>query len=181
MLLLIKHSYYIVNVVNTGLAEAGTSTTYLYYLVFIFSSFFWRVSELIILAIIIRTIAETGILSKIIKPANILAIVVLAVLSAASYGIYVANTVDIIRNGPYSIDDDNYLDLQLDQWHVSLAYQVVYLLVSIVAGIVGLLAIFKERSKVYFSFRIHERSANTHYSKHSSWLSLFFQRSSCAA
>jgi len=90
---------------------------------------------------------------------NIVVVSLLALVSTATYGLYVAwNAITISQGDDYLFYDDesNYERVYKAYWHAGVAYEALYLLISIVALIFGFLAVIKERSKVMFSTPLHE-------------------------
>ncbi|KAH8597016.1 hypothetical protein B0O99DRAFT_98530 [Bisporella sp. PMI_857] len=135
---------------NTGLSESETTTTNLYYLTNIFSSLAWRLSDLIILGVILRTVAEMSNLTRRLPAFHTFYIVILSVLSAISFGIYVYQTVKIIRFGQeyaYEYYADGY-NLQRVRRRVDLAYQSLFFAVAIYVNVMAVFALLRDRSKV---------------------------------
>lgn len=123
--------------------------TYLYYIIFILESAFWRVAEILILAIILRTLYESS-ASKIVNPLptiNGVATTILTLLSMAGFGLYTADIASDIANGTFLY----YRSLARYGGYIDFGYDVLYLLMAIIIAIYALLIFVKERSKVRFS------------------------------
>ncbi|KAF4624084.1 hypothetical protein G7Y89_g14091 [Cudoniella acicularis] len=141
--------YYILVLVNTGLSEANTTTTYLYLLVYIFTVVFWRAAEVLFFAIILQTIVgstSTGIIPK-LKVVNIVAIIVLLLIAIAIIGLYIAIVAWQLTNGPYDENGDLY-NLFSKYYNVVVAFQALLLVISIYATVMGVIAMIKERARV---------------------------------
>ena len=135
--LTICYSYFITTVVDTGLREANKTTTYSYEIMYIFTNLGWRVSELLILAIVLRTIIDKIAL-------NVSAVLLLACLSAASFFMFIAEIASLLGgNGR-----DRLLSLFQPQEYVDIAYRALYLLIVSIAFITTLILVIRERSKV---------------------------------
>lgn len=74
---------------------------------------------------------------------HIAVIILLTLLSAAAYGMYIAQIAYTLIDG--SLYDDA---LYYNTGHVQLSYQALYFVVSIYAGLLGLFLAAKERTKV---------------------------------
>jgi hypothetical protein len=85
-------------------------------------------------------------------------ITLLALVSTAAYGLSVASNAKMIADGDYFYYSSygDYDMIQKSLWHVSLAYQVLYFVVSILAIILGFFFLIKERSKVKCSTFLQE-------------------------
>jgi hypothetical protein len=142
--LILDNSYFIFVLVDTGLREAQTETVYLYQLTFIFRGLFWRVSEFLILAVILRTITSTitSRLARAVKVVNIIALTLIGVLTVSAYGV----TIAIIA---YQLQDGfSQNSLSQRQSELSIAYESLYLATVLFAAVVALFVLIKERSKV---------------------------------
>jgi hypothetical protein len=143
-MLISKKSYLILTVVDTGLHEAVTNTTYLYYIVYIFNSLSWRLYEILILTVILRTVVENTSSPQLHKlsPLNIVGIVLLGALTTAGFGMFVASIAYLLKDG------FSHSDLTKYSAEVSLAYDSLYLVTVIFAAFIGVVVLIKERSKV---------------------------------
>jgi len=104
---------------------------------YIFTNLGWRVSELLILAIVLRTIIDKIAL-------NVSAVLLLACLSAASFFMFIAEIASLLGgNGR-----DRLLSLFQPQEYVDIAYRALYLLIVSIAFITTLILVIRERSKV---------------------------------
>jgi len=135
----------ILNVVDTGLREAETETIQLYYLTYIFLELFSKIAEVCLLAVVLRTIVESTSSRTLHKffVVNIIALVVVAVLTITHYGFYIARFVNVLKYGysDYGSVDVNKIGLQL-----LLAYNSVYFVAVIYAACIGTIILIKERS-----------------------------------
>lgn len=140
---------YILYIVDLALREEDTEVVYLYYIMYVFTNGFWRVSDLLILGIIYRTIAESSManLARKLSGLHKLIVIILGLLSIAAYGMYIAQIVDTIR-GRYSYNQTAYRGYQ----YTSIAYYSLYLVAALLAGLESFLVMFRARSKVCLHF-----------------------------
>jgi len=144
-----RTSFFILYVTTTALAESVTRTTYLFYITVIFRNLGWRVSEILSLAITLRTIAES-VVSGAFAKFNLLPVLILALLSTTSYGMYVYETSQRIRYGDrfryYSYSNDD--NIEFARIRIDLSYQVIFFVASIYVVIASVYALLRARSKV---------------------------------
>ncbi|KAG9234699.1 hypothetical protein BJ875DRAFT_6569 [Amylocarpus encephaloides] len=134
------------SVVDIALGETRATTTYLYYIVYIIGSLAWRVSEVLILAIIVRTLSESSAsrLVKSLPTINICSTVILTLLTLAAFGLATADTAHQISSGQ-SIYYRSYT-LARNQSYLDLSYSSIYFTMSILVVVFGALLYVKERS-----------------------------------
>jgi len=140
--------FFILSITNTALSESVTKTTNLYYLTYIFQSLGWRVSEILSLAIILSTIAD-GILSVTLSKFKLIPVLILALLSTASYGMYVYETSLNIRFGSwYRRSYYGYnTKVEYARSRIEVTYIALIFIVSIYIAISSMFAYQKTRSK----------------------------------
>ena len=141
-------SHFLIIVVDTALTEERTKTTYLYYIIYIFQSVGWRVGEVLILAIIVRTVFESSAstLVNALPTINKITVVLLSLLSMAGLGLYTANIVETIIDGSPSFYSGE--DVTQSMYYVDFSYGGLYFLVSILVVVYSALLFVKERSQV---------------------------------
>jgi hypothetical protein len=137
--------HFVISITTIGLSEAETKTTRLYYLTYIFVDLSERISNLLILGIIQRTICEssTTSLARRLLPFNIVSLVCLFLLSMASFGMYSFDIVQII-----SEEEDFPFLIIFKQDDVELAYEILYFMVALFSMVVVSIVAFRECSKV---------------------------------
>ena len=108
----------------------------------------WRVGEVLILAIIVRTVFESSAstLVNALPTINKITVVLLSLLSMAGLGLYTANIVETIIDGSPSFYSGN--DVTQSMYYVDFSYGGVYFLVSILVVVYSALLFVKERSQV---------------------------------
>lgn len=134
--------------VDTGLRESNTETTYLYYLTYIFSYLFSNIEFVVILWVVFRTAVEGGMSRTIHKfsVVNLIIIGIIAALAAAVYGMQVAQWVWTIKDGDILYYD--HYDLDKSNSQVTLALLALYFVATIYAIGVGSISLIKARSLV---------------------------------
>lgn len=127
------------------MGETNTTTTMLYKITYIFSDLGRRLSDLLILGIIFRTICEssTSSLSRRLPVFFTGGIVICAMLSAAPFGMYIYRIVMEMTSSYYRTYNDLY-----ERYYVDLAYATLYFALSLVAGALTSFVFLRERSKV---------------------------------
>ena len=149
-----ESSSYILYIIDMALHEENHTTTHLYYLLYIFAQPFWRIAEILILVIIYRTIAESSISNLAYKLGGLhkVLIVLIALTSVITYGVYVTQQAGMI-NG-------NYYGGVVTQGlrYGSVAYYALYLLAALLAGVESLTVLLKARSKVRSQYFIPSKS-----------------------
>jgi len=138
--------FLIFNVVDIALSEEETETIYLYYLTYIFQGLFWRISEVLILLVVLKTAIESTVSRAIHKLSglNIAAVILVALLTISSFGIYVAKYAYIFMDGPYAPYDHG--NLEKSSYEVTIAYESLLLVAVIYGAIIGFITLVKERS-----------------------------------
>jgi hypothetical protein len=145
-----KNRNFITVLVNTGLSEQFALINNHYYVIYIFNSLGWRVGEILILAIVLSAIhhrfhLDRHITSKFgpfVSPAIIVAVAIIAIISAAGWAVYVGYNAKKINNLFYS---GNLLDRKID---VDVAYESLYLMVTLFALVPAAVLLLRERSWV---------------------------------
>ncbi|KAH8654463.1 hypothetical protein BGZ60DRAFT_154685 [Tricladium varicosporioides] len=142
--------FYLFNIIDIGLSESVTKTIYLYTLTYIFSYLFFALSELLILGIILRTLCESTGSHKVHKMNgfHIAVIILLALLITAAFGLRITEIAYTLIYG-YGYVYGNYVPYFIERGYVQLAYQALYFVVSIYAGLLSLFLAAKERTKVH--------------------------------
>jgi hypothetical protein len=120
---------------------------YWYYILYMFESLGWRVSEFLFVAIILRIFTEernnkTGATSSSTRPWSLLGLVCLGLLTTAGLGLYVARmTYNIIDNSEDGFSEAQYR-YHLDDYsnYIGVAYDSLLLLITflIIGGFVHL-------------------------------------------
>jgi len=148
--------------VNTGLAETGTTISNHYSVLYIFNSLGWRVGEVMILAIVLSIIHHrfhvdrhaTKNFHPLVSPAIIISVVLIALLSAAAWAIFVAYIARIINN-------TFYFGTLISRWvDVNLAYDALYLLVTLFALVPAAVLFLREHSLVSLPCNISFHKGN---------------------
>jgi hypothetical protein len=141
---------FITVLVNTGLAETGIAISNHYSVLYIFNSLGWRVGEVMILTIVLSAIHHrfhvdrhaTKNFHPFVSPAIIISVVLIALLSAAAWAIFVAYIAKIINNSLYS-------GTLITRWvDVELAYDALYLLVTLFSLVPAAVLFLREHSLV---------------------------------
>ncbi|RDL33836.1 uncharacterized protein BP5553_08204 [Venustampulla echinocandica] len=139
-------SYYILATIVIALEETETVVTRLYYIAYILQSGAVRIGEVVILAIIIRTLYASTASSMVthLPPINIVSTILLALQSFAGWILYSIGTGWVIASGS---SYGRPRTLNLNGRYVDLAYDCLYFIVTIMAVVFAALLFVKERSK----------------------------------
>ena len=134
--------------VDTCLHEANPDATYSYYTIYIFNSLSWRIYELVLLALILRTSIENTSLPGFNKLSilNNITIALLGVLSTAGFALYAASIQHWRKYG----SSEAYLSKHTAEF--SIAYDSLYLATVVLGTVIGLLVLHELRSKVSANF-----------------------------
>lgn len=127
------------------LKEEEYVTTRLYYILYIFGELFFRIADLLILAIIFRCIAESSLANLARKLAKLhkLLIVVLTFLSVAAFALYTTRIVYQLTSS------SSIMEVYKTYEYISVAYQAVYLIAALLAGLESVTLFLRSRSKVH--------------------------------
>jgi hypothetical protein len=148
--------YLVITIVNSALHERRTRVTYLYYITYIFVSLGWRIGEVLILAIVVRTLYESSAstLVNVLPIINKITVLLLSILSTAAFGLYIAETALTIIDGQpsYYRHEQNLLQ---NMGYVDFSYTCLYFVVSLLVVVYAVLLYLKERSRVRLFGRLY--------------------------
>lgn len=142
---------YIFYIVDIVLGEERHVTTRLYWITYICSELFWRIADILILAIIFRCIAESSLANLARKLAKLhkLIFITLTFLSIAAFAMATAQIVYKMIIA--------YLNSQVLKTYeiVTVTYHALYLFAAILAGFESFTLFLRSRSKVSTLSSLH--------------------------
>jgi hypothetical protein len=139
--LTVDPSDFVLAVTDTALTETDFETTYLYYLMYIFQSFFSTLGQVMIIHIIARTITED--LGTVSAKVTSFFIGLLWILAIVDFGFVTAEYAEVISQG--RADGT----ASLGWLYVSITYASYTFFISIYLAILAILAILRRSSTVY--------------------------------
>ncbi|CAG8953149.1 hypothetical protein HYFRA_00003348 [Hymenoscyphus fraxineus] len=141
--------YFLLSIIVTALFETRAAVVHLFYIVYILESCFWRISEIMILSIIFRTLYESS-SSRMVRglPAiNGVATTILALVSLTGFGLYTGYiATGAIASYSYGYGDEDPIP-RLYGASVDFGYHILYLIATVTIGVYSVLILIKERSK----------------------------------
>ncbi|CAG8982165.1 hypothetical protein HYALB_00003600 [Hymenoscyphus albidus] len=142
--------YFLLSIIVIALFETRAAVVHLFYIVYILESCFRRISEILILSIILRKLYESS-SSRMVRglPAiNGVATTILALVSLAGFGLYTGYVATgLIATYSYGYGDE----VPVPRFYgasVDFGYNILYLIATVIIGVYSVLTLIEGRSKL---------------------------------
>jgi hypothetical protein len=154
-------SSYVVNIVDLGFHMADPKVSHSYLRIYIFSNNLWRIADILVLAIVYRTIAQSSkanLARRLFKWHR----AIISILGLGTFGMCGINVWTIVAR--MKDKDENPNPGALDSF-MSILFYPFYLVAALVAGLESLLVLVRAQTKVFLpshTFDILFRLLNHH-------------------